>query len=72
MLSWAQGQATTAIGQWKSGDHEAAQTTLDSALKQLKPEADKLTKKLKDLAGVRPTALAGSWRFVHRLMTSSG
>ncbi|MQY39238.1 hypothetical protein SRB17_72600 [Streptomyces sp. RB17] len=49
-LGWAQGQAQTAIDQWKSGNHDAAQTTLDSALKQLKSEADNLTKKLKDLS----------------------
>ncbi|MGW2642233.1 putative T7SS-secreted protein [Streptomyces sp. NPDC001348] len=50
-LGWAQKQASTAIEQWKSGDHEAAQTTLNAARKQLKPELEKLTKKLGDLAG---------------------
>ncbi|MFF4492107.1 putative T7SS-secreted protein [Streptomyces sp. NPDC001544] len=50
-LGWAQKQASTAIEQWKSGDHEAAQTTLNAARKQLKPELEKLTKKLNDLAG---------------------
>ncbi|MFE2990680.1 putative T7SS-secreted protein [Streptomyces sp. NPDC059262] len=51
MLSWAQGQAGTAIDKWKSGDHEAAETLLKGAQKQLKEESGKLTKKLHDLAG---------------------
>ncbi|MES9524967.1 putative T7SS-secreted protein [Streptomyces capoamus] len=50
-LEWAQKQARTAIEQWKSGDHEAAEATLNAARKQLKPELEKLTKKLDDLAG---------------------
>lgn len=50
-LGWAQKQASTAIEQWKSGDHDAAQTTLNAARKQLKPELEKMTKKLGDLAG---------------------
>ncbi|MBV2353567.1 hypothetical protein KUM39_04205 [Streptomyces sp. J2-1] len=50
-LSWAQKQALTAIHQWKSGDHSAAETTLAAARKQLKPEAEKLAKKLDELGG---------------------
>ncbi|WP_406516753.1 putative T7SS-secreted protein [Streptomyces sp. NBC_00134] len=51
MLSWAQGQAGTAIDKWKSGDHEAAETLLKGAQKQVKEETEKLTQKLHDLAG---------------------
>jgi hypothetical protein len=50
-LHWAQQQASTAIAQWKAGEHDAAETTLGDARKQLKPETEKLTKKLDDLAG---------------------
>ncbi|MEU6818883.1 putative T7SS-secreted protein [Streptomyces sp. NPDC046860] len=50
-LKWAQQQASTAIEQWKSGDHEAAEATLKAANKQLKPEAEHLAKKLGELAG---------------------
>lgn len=50
-LTWAQGQAGTAIDKWKAGDHEGAETLLKGAQKQLKEEAEKLTKKLHDLAG---------------------
>lgn len=61
-LTWAQGQAATAIAKWKAGDHEGAEQVLTSARKQLKEEADKLTKKLHDLAGDAkhaPSWLAG-------------
>ncbi|MGW3205414.1 putative T7SS-secreted protein [Streptomyces sp. NPDC001135] len=50
-LDWAQKQAHTAIEQWKSGHHDTAETTLRAAQKQLRPEAEKLTRKLDDLAG---------------------
>nr|WP_255954428.1 hypothetical protein [Streptomyces sp. ODS25] len=50
-LTWAQGQARTAILTWKDGDHEGAEHLLSSARKQLKEAADALTKKLDDLAG---------------------
>ncbi|GAA2291175.1 hypothetical protein GCM10010234_35350 [Streptomyces hawaiiensis] len=50
-LTWAQGQAGTAIDKWKAGDHEAAEHLLGTARKQLKEEADKLAKKVNDLAG---------------------
>ncbi|NEB75058.1 hypothetical protein G3I40_07400 [Streptomyces sp. SID14478] len=50
-LTWAQGQATTAIANWKKGDHEGAEHLLSGARKQLKEEAEKLTKKLHGLAG---------------------
>ncbi|MEV1024154.1 putative T7SS-secreted protein [Streptomyces sp. NPDC050264] len=50
-LTWAQGQAGTAIDQWKTGSHEAAETTLSAARKQLKEEAERLGKKLTGLAG---------------------
>ncbi|MEW2134804.1 putative T7SS-secreted protein [Streptomyces sp. NPDC005435] len=72
-LDWAQKQAATAIHQWEHGDHDAAETTLENARKQLKPETEKLTKKLDDLAGgashapawlARARARADSWQFV--------
>jgi hypothetical protein len=50
-LTWAQGQAGTAIDKWKGGDHEGAEHLLSTARKQLKEEAEKLAKKLNDLAG---------------------
>ena len=50
-LTWAQGQAGTAIDEWKAGDHEAAEHLLSTARKQLKEQAETLTKKLNDLAG---------------------
>ncbi|WP_405619825.1 putative T7SS-secreted protein [Streptomyces sp. NBC_00076] len=50
-LSWAQQQAATAIEQWKSGDHDAAEATLKAAHAQLDPEAKALAKKLDNLAG---------------------
>jgi hypothetical protein len=50
-LSWAQGQAGTAIDKWKAGEHEAAEQLLNAARKQLKQEAATLAKKLNDLAG---------------------
>jgi hypothetical protein len=50
-LSWAQGQAGTAIDKWKAGDHEAAEHLLSTARKQLQQEAGTLAKKLNDLAG---------------------
>ncbi|MGV9789994.1 putative T7SS-secreted protein [Streptomyces sp. NPDC003435] len=50
-LDWAQKQAATAIHQWNAGDHDAAEATLSLAQKQLKPETEKLTKKLEELAG---------------------
>jgi hypothetical protein len=50
-LHWAQGQAAIAIDRWKAGDHAEAEHVLSAALKQLTPEAEKLAKKLNDLAG---------------------
>ncbi|MET7929922.1 hypothetical protein ABZT43_39505 [Streptomyces sp. NPDC005349] len=50
-MTWAQGQAGTAIDKWKAGDHEGAESLLKGAQKQLKEESEKLTKKLHDLAG---------------------
>ncbi|WP_372347775.1 putative T7SS-secreted protein [Streptomyces sp. KL116D] len=50
-LTWAQGQAGNAIDKWKADDHEGAEQVLDGARKQLKEEAEKLTKKLNELAG---------------------
>jgi len=50
-LTWAQGQAGTAIDKWTAGDHETAEHLLSTARKQLKEQAEKLTKKLNDLAG---------------------
>ncbi|MFF2504810.1 putative T7SS-secreted protein [Streptomyces sp. NPDC058067] len=72
MLTWAQGQAGNAIDKWKAGDHAGAETILNEARKQLKTEAEKLTKKLHDLAGdskdspawlqaVRSGVDAGKW-----------
>ncbi|CAM5235205.1 hypothetical protein SALBM311S_07833 [Streptomyces alboniger] len=50
-LTWAQGQAGTAIDKWTAGDHETAEHLLNAARKQLKEQAETLTKKLNDLAG---------------------
>ncbi|MFE7357606.1 putative T7SS-secreted protein [Streptomyces sp. NPDC057543] len=50
-LGWAQQQASTAIEQWKAGQHDTAEETLKAARNQLKPETEKLVKKLGDLAG---------------------
>lgn len=50
-LTWAQQQAATAIEQWKSGDHDAAEATLKAAHAQLDPEAKALAKKLDNLSG---------------------
>ncbi|WP_405675496.1 hypothetical protein OG292_07360 [Streptomyces sp. NBC_01511] len=50
-LTWAQGQAGTAIDTWKTGDHAGAEQLLSTARKQLKEAATTLTTKLNDLAG---------------------
>ncbi|MCX3061784.1 hypothetical protein OFY01_18860 [Streptomyces sp. GXMU-J5] len=50
-LTWAQGQAGTAIDKWNSGDHAAAEHLLKTARSQLKTEAGTLAKKLADLSG---------------------
>lgn len=51
MLSWAQQQASTAIAQWESGQHDAAAEVLKTARQHLQHEAETLAKKLDDLAG---------------------
>ncbi|MEU6659920.1 putative T7SS-secreted protein [Streptomyces sp. NPDC046821] len=50
-LTWAQGQAGTAIDKWKADDHEGAESVLKGAKDTLKEETEKLVKKLHALAG---------------------
>lgn len=56
MLSWAQGQATTAIDQHESGDKGAAETTLASARTRLEAEGQSAARKFKEQGGSTPEA----------------